>query len=83
MVVQSLGGSSISTKAKVYLPICPRRKEERQQKLDLLNAGPGHTHVLTHTRIHESSNSHLLLYYTGLMSEILNYVLNILRLLTP
>ena len=43
----------------------------------MLNSGPEHTHVLTHTHthIHESSNSHLLLYYTGLMSEILSYVL--------
>ena len=38
----------------------------------MLNSGPGHTHVLTHT--HGSSNSHLLLYYTRLMSEILNHV---------
>ena len=55
MVVPSLGGSSIFTKTKVYLLICPRTKEERQQKLDLCDSkclilAQG-THMCSHTHM--------------------------------
>ena len=64
MVVPSLGGSSISTKTKVYLLICPRRKEESQQKLDLCDSRCLILAQGTHTCSHTHMDHPILTYYS-------------------